>query len=294
MNDDVNIGCEVIHTGDREIFRGKKFSVDDGFFDVMSDEQYWALGLYASDGSVHNNQIYISQSGDDGLRRVLFLRSLLKSEYPIRSAEPKIGKTAYSLIFSSKKIVSIFEEYGIVENKTKIFTLPDIPERFLPAFISGYVEGDGCITIINASHSKILMASFVGTKEFVEECSKRIPIKGKIRKHSMSDICEIRWYSKHAVQFCEWMYSCGVIYRSYKYDNYLIGKDLYESSRDVRFGRLKEEIINDFNNGVISTVREAIDKYKIKNKTLAYKWFCSWYKSGLLNRDYHIKKGECQ
>lgn len=256
----------------------------------MTPVQYWVLGLFASDGYVWDNHALLNQSGSAGLKVIWYIKTLLQCEAPIHVREPNTGKLVYSIQFSSSKMIDVFRKYGIVQNKTKTYTLPDIPDEYLPSFLAGYVEGDGCITISKYKHATdLLCASFVGTKEFIEECAKRIPIHGSVRKHSLSDIYEIRWYSEKAIQFCEWLYSFDELYHSYKYDNYLYGKALYKTTRNSRFGELKERIISDYNSGIVNTAKECSELYGIKEQTI-FRWLKHWLEQGIINRDYHIVK----
>lgn len=283
-----NLNSDVIPVGSGSTSKGKKFYVNDDFFDDMTSVQYWVLGIFASDGCVWRNHAKLCQSGDAGLMVIRYIKNLIQSESPIYVRTLDVGKPVYSICFSSSKMIDIFRKYGIVQNKTKTYSLPNIPDEYLPSFLAGYVEGDGCITISKYKRAtNLLSASFVGTKEFVEACAKRIPISGKVRKHSLSEIYEIRWYSKKAIQFCEWLYSDKELYHSYKYDNYLAGKELYATTRYVRFGEIKEHMIQDFNSGLVSTGKECAEKYGLREQTV-FRWLKGWREQGVINRDYHI------
>ena len=147
-----------------------------------------------------------------------YILNEFQSDYPPRISYPKNGKPVYSISFSSGKIRDVFHKFNILERKTKTYSLPDcIDDVYLPAFLAGYIEGDGCITIAkDKAEPKYLCVSFVGTKQFIEECAKRIPVPGHVRKHSQSDVYEIRWNSKNAVDFCGWIYGDRDLYHSYK------------------------------------------------------------------------------
>lgn len=280
---------------ERYYLRGKKNLLNEDYFSEMGDIQYWMLGMYASDGSVsgkNNEHIFISQSGIEGKKRIEYIRSQLNLNYEIRTSKPKIGKCVYSLFFSSYKIGELFSKYNIIKNKTKSFTLPDdIRKYYLPSFIAGYVEGDGCISFYRIGGRQYLVASFVGTKDFIEKCYEMIPIKGVVRKHSNSDVFEIRWTGEKAVLFCDWMYSYDGLYHSYKYDNYIRGKEIFQNSRRHIVNQIKKEIISGFNSGIYNSVKECAASYDL-NETLVYNWFKKWYDDGTILRDYHLKKVE--
>ena len=51
------------------------------------------------------------------------------------------------LKFSSNKIYNWLVNNGCVPNKTKIITLPDVPNKYLPDFVRGYLDGDGSVSL---------------------------------------------------------------------------------------------------------------------------------------------------
>lgn len=205
----------------------------------------------------------------------------MNSESPIRKIKTS-GKDSYQLIISSKKIANVLREYHIVNSKTYSYTLPDIPIEYFNSFIAGYIEGDGCITISNNGIGcEYLCASFVGTKEFIVECSNLIPIKGKVRKHSSSNIYEIRWNGEKAIKFCDWVYSCKYLYHSYKYNNYLVAKDNFKNTKKERYKNIKRKVLNDLKDGGITSIKDYAKKIKIPFQTI-YNWRNKWEKEGLL------------
>ena len=253
------------------------YSVNDDFFDEMKELQYWLIGLLASDGFVEKtNQIGISQSGDDGYKLLCYVKDLLNSNNPI-STMKTYRKPSHRIVFSSNKLRKSLEEFNIVPNKTKIFSMPNIPDKYFSAFICGYVEGDGSITISkNKNGCSYLSASFVGNKDFIIKCKERIPINGNIRKHSLSNIYEIRWYGKNAIKFCDWLYQYP-LYQSYKYQNYYHAKQVSNNSKRVMFKRIKEQVYQDYIAGKISDVSEYAKAINIDPKNI-YRWRSEWSK----------------
>jgi hypothetical protein len=87
----------------------RKYDVNDDFLDVDSVEKYWFIGLIASDGTIKNkNQISLSQSGEDGLKRVEYVKSIVNSTNPILVSKTS-SKDSYSIILSSEKLVKNLE-----------------------------------------------------------------------------------------------------------------------------------------------------------------------------------------
>lgn len=262
----------------------RKYYVDDYFLDYETPEKYWLLGLLASDGSIGKyNQIFLAQSGDEGLKTIEYVKELLSAECPIRHVETGF-QVSHSIQVSSNKLLQELEKYNIVRNKTNIYAFPEIPEKYLSSFLAGYVEGDGCITIINNNinnnNYKYLHASFVGTKEFIEKCHEIIPVKSIPHKHHSSSVYEIRWNAEKAVEFCKWIYQEPFLYHGRKYNNFITGKIIFEKSRKERYKRIKEKVLDDMKKG-INDYMEYSKKLDIPFQTI-YKWRTEWIKQEII------------
>lgn len=249
--------------------------MNDDFLETESHEKYWLIGLLASDGSIgKHNQVILSQSGEEGLNRIEYVKSLLNSNYPIKGTKTT-AKISYRFQISSAKIVQKLKEYNIVRNKTLVYSFPNIPEKYLSSFLAGYIEGDGCITIShNKTGAEYLSVSFVGTNEFILKCNETVPIKGGLRKHNLSSVYELRWYGKKAVLFCDWLFQYSELYHGIKYKNYLYGKDIVSKSRDAKYKEIKIKVFNDLQNKDINVISYA-KAIGIPYQTI-YKWKKEW------------------
>lgn len=249
-------------------------SVNDDYFDLMNEERYWLIGLLASDGYIVNGSyIGLRQSGDEGYQLIKYVNKIIGNTNEIRTYKTN-RKPSHELYFSSKKIGSILSDYGIVSNKTNSFKMPNIPKKYLKDFIRGYIEGDGCIGVYtnNNSNSTFLVVSFVGTKEFVKECKKLIPIDGKVRKACNSNVYEIRWNGKKAIELCEWLFETEWLYKSYKYYKY---KEYIETHtpRYVKYNKIKKVVYEMITNNI--SPKQISIETGIPFQTI-YKWKKEW------------------
>lgn len=258
------------------------FNVNDNFLSNLYAPQYWFIGLMASDGNVSKNQFSLSQSGDDGKILIEYVNKMLKSNYKICEIKTDC-KISYSLHITSKKIINKLKKFNIIPNKTLIYKYPtNIPLKYVSCFLAGYVEGDGCITITKGKNGNgCLCASFVGTKDFIYSVSELIPIKGSVRKHNSSSVYEIRWNGEKAIKFCDWLYSNKSLYHSYKYKNYIKGKEIFENSPKEKYRKIKEQVLSDFKNKNIVSIAEYIKNFDINERTI-YAWRKKWKNEGLL------------
>lgn len=118
-------------------------------FDIFLKEDalsYYLLGVYMTDGNIKINkfrtnsgQIRLTSKDIDWLSSI---KNMICPELPIT---PTNG--AYMLVINSKNLVEWFVNKGCVPNKSLILEFPNVPSQYLPDFIRGCIDGDGCIYI---------------------------------------------------------------------------------------------------------------------------------------------------
>lgn len=253
------------------------YDVNHNFFDDMKEQQYWLIGLFASDGSISKNGVVgVSQSGYEGLRTIKYVNTLIENERPI-----KVSKTsrqlAYSIRFSSKKIVDILSKYNIVPNKTQTYTFPaNIPDQYLYAFINGYLLGDGGVYLHTRPYQEYIGINFVGTNEFIEVCQQKIPITGKIIK-LRENLSQLGWFGKKAILFGDWCFSSPTLFQSYKSDLFHYMKGKYTNKSD-KYNILKQQAMDLYRCG--KSVPQITKELNISNRL--YEWIKHWKKEGLV------------
>lgn len=160
--------------------RKNKYNFDENYFDEINSEHkaYW-LGFLMADGYIlskrkRNNRVDESQSfgfciNMKDAELFDYFKQDLKAENPVNiygdygssfSSTAKTGR----ILLTSQHTVDMLKKWGIVENKTFITQMPDIKEEFIPAFIRGYSDGDGSITI---DKNNRISWNFCGTKELL-------------------------------------------------------------------------------------------------------------------------------
>jgi hypothetical protein len=170
--------------------------VNRDFFKTKTNEMYWLLGLIASDGCIHNDNLWgISQSGESGKKLVEYIKNILNHSNKIYCSKT-IGENAYSIkISSSEMIYDLKNRYNIKEQKTKDLKF-DIQifeqnEEYFKSFLRGYIDGDGCVGVYdNGKGIKTLNIGFVGTEKYIEEIEKHIKIKCS-SKSKLKNVCQM-------------------------------------------------------------------------------------------------------
>lgn len=168
--------------------------VDDTFFKKWSPAMAYVLGVIYTDGNIiagrlrnpssgYSNtcsRLTISQKEPELLNKVLNLMNcqttLLKSNR--KSYGGRISGEKYYFHINNETIYEDLLKLGVVPNKSKVITFPDIPELYIRHFIRGCWDGDGSVYI---SAGK-LQASFVsGSKEFIERINTELFLLGIVK-----------------------------------------------------------------------------------------------------------------
>lgn len=143
----------------RKIYR--KYELNEDVLRIDSHEKAQFLGLIYSDGSLSkfNNNISIRLREDDLEYLEAWKLKLLRTDKPIYFASrrsmisPLSGKeykTPYRMAIldlASSKIYKDAKSLGLCPNKTKAnLGMPKIKKEYIPSFILGLFEGDGCVS----------------------------------------------------------------------------------------------------------------------------------------------------
>lgn len=257
----------------------REFSVNDSYFDMLTPPSCWLLGLLASDGNITKDRfIKISQSGKEGLNCINYIKKEIKFTGPVFSYLPKTSNNkVYALTINSKRLVSKLKDYNIIQNKTKIFKIPQIilnNEDFLKWFLIGYIDGDGCIGIYSnggITKKKNYLAIGLVCNSLMIKQLKRILNRFKnttIVKKS-DTLFEIRFDNKKGYIFGKWLYSdieIQNIYQSYKYKKFKSYKQNIVNTTDwYKYNKLYEKLKSDLKNNGFTSIRKWSKLYKVSN-----------------------------
>ena len=123
----------------------------------------YVLGYIYADGSLEDASYlrgkYLRVSSTEE-SSIIKIRELLKSEHSITIREPRWGtffggkryqsKKAYLLRIGSHKIYNSLLKIGLYPNKSLTIKFPIVPKKYLPHFVRGYFDGDGCVSLYRA------------------------------------------------------------------------------------------------------------------------------------------------
>lgn len=146
----------------------KIYSCDENYFEEINtpEKAYW-FGFIAADGNLHQQKLQICLAPKDESHLRLFCKRINYNGIIIND---KRGKR---LVISRKKIHDDLIKHGIEINKTlKIneHLFDKIPEKFIPAAMLGYFDGDGCFSISGPKkypQKKYLRMELIGNLTFL-------------------------------------------------------------------------------------------------------------------------------
>jgi len=120
----------------------RKHNVNEDFFKIWSHEMAWVLGLFVTDGHMHNkyHSIYFSQKDE---RILQLIAKYMEADYVLTPFGKT--KTTPTLIINSKILKEDLQLMGITANKSLTLTFPRVPEEYLASFIRGVIDGDGWV-----------------------------------------------------------------------------------------------------------------------------------------------------
>ncbi len=168
----------------RSFHASSKYSINSNYFNNIDEPEkaYW-LGWLLSDGNVleKNNRIALSlQIGD--IEILHKFKASLQAENPVTIRSPnaasfingRLIKTGPMCHFSfgNEQIKKDLARYGMLPRKSLTLKFPKIDEQLIPAFLRGFIEGDGYLSISTWKHGPIRFSlGLVSTKEFIDDAA---------------------------------------------------------------------------------------------------------------------------
>jgi len=213
------------------------YSVNTDLFASWTHESAYVLGLLATDGSVDKRERTVTFKSTD-LELVESIHKLMGNDTsrPIFQDKYVKGKVYHRVLISSTLVVSQLKALGITPQKTLTLEWPAIPPLFLSSFVSGVLDGDGCVYYGHSSSSNAMrLMAIIGMcaehfmNGLVTSTRSHLNIKGSYscRKFNID-----RWHPHYrfslegiaAMKFLDWIYTtpCPHLARKQqKYHSYL-------------------------------------------------------------------------
>lgn len=154
-------------------------SVNEEYFKKWTNNMSYTLGYIFADGNISKNHYMLRlrcNTKDESV--LLSIHKEMSSQHAIGRRSARKSKTGvnsgpvtYSNIASIALVKSLIT-LGVFPAKSHLdLDFPNIPKEFLPHFVRGYFDGDGCISMKQGKYHTI---TIIGTKRFIEKMQEQI------------------------------------------------------------------------------------------------------------------------
>ena len=225
---------------DKKIKMKDAYNVDHNYFDrIGTEEQAYWLGFLFADGSVRNDggsyRLVLELSSVDEAHLDKF-KQATKSDVSIKHRK---DREMSSLSISSKSIVTKLAEYGCMPNKTDYGFIKDnvITELFTPAFLRGFMDGDGYIdkTRYRIIYTIKSYQIVLGIQKMLSALGLNFKIKDENGKY-------YRLYTEQKEEYYKFLnaiYHNATVYLDRKYAIYetriaVFGRDTRDNEREIK------------------------------------------------------------
>lgn len=180
----------------------RKWHINENYFKTWSRNMAYILGLWFADGCIYGGKMFdITLHAKDKyiLKKVA---EELEYEGPLYDY---VDRQAARLNFSCVVIYRDLIALGGTERKSLTVDFPKIPEEYLPDFIRGYFDGDGCA--MNLKGHKLNTAFTCGSKKFIDKLWDILREKAGIEGGSYDASCvSIKFGKRDSLKLYDYMY----------------------------------------------------------------------------------------
>lgn len=162
----------------------------------------YILGLWFADGCIYGGKMFdITLHKKD---KYILKRIAEELQYEGKLYD-YVDRQAARINFSCVVIYNDIIALGGKERKSNDIEFPNIPKEFLPDFIRGYFDGDGCI--MNLKNNRINSAFTSGSKKFLYSLLKILKEEAEVIGGSYDvSSCSIKFGKKDTLRIGEYMY----------------------------------------------------------------------------------------
>lgn len=144
----------------RQLYFEKNETVNSEFFNRMSPELAYILGLWITDGCAYDRGSYSIGLKDKEV--VEWVSETIGYKNKIwEITEKRNNSKRYFIQFTNQDVKKVFDKYKVVPNKSLKTEVPEIPKEYMSHFVRGVFEGDGHI----GKHGYSYTVSIVGASE---------------------------------------------------------------------------------------------------------------------------------
>lgn len=180
----------------------RKYHINQDYFKTWSNNMAYILGLWFADGCIYGGKMFdITLHAKDKY----ILKQIAKELEYEGSLYDYVDRQAARLNFSCVIIYNDIIALGGYENKSRMIEFPNIPKDYLPDFIRGYFDGDGCV--MNLKGNRLNSAITSGSKKFLDKLLDILKTEAGIEGGSYdASSLSLRFGKRDTIRLGEYMY----------------------------------------------------------------------------------------
>lgn len=180
----------------------RKYCINQDYFKTWSHNMAYVLGLWFADGCIYGGKMF-----DITLhkRDKYILKQIAKELQYEGNLYDCVDRQAARLNFSCVTIYNDIKTLGGTEQKSNTINFPNVPKEYLPDFIRGYFDGDGCI--MNLKNNRINSAFTSGSKKFLDTLLKILKEEAGVEGGSYDPSCvSLKFGKKDSIKIGRYIY----------------------------------------------------------------------------------------
>lgn len=197
----------------------RKYRVKDDYFSIIDTEgKAYFLGFLMADGYVNetHNQVILTLKTDD-IEILEKFKNELETDYKIAKFKDNYSR----IIITSRQLVEDLANLGVVQAKTNVLKMPNIPAYLQHHLARGYFDGDGSIWY--DKHSNAYRFQVLGTKNVLIHIAEYLNLPcNKLRQAcSNPNIFRLNYAGNKKLSYiASVMYADATIYLQRKYERF--------------------------------------------------------------------------
>lgn len=180
----------------------RKYNINQDYFKTWNRNMAYILGLWFADGCIYGGKMFDITLHKKDKYILKKIAEELKYEGNLYDY---VDRQASRINFSCVVIYNDIVALGGKESKSNDIEFPIIPNEFLPDFIRGYFDGDGCI--MRLKNNRLNSAFTSGSKNFLFDLLKILREEAGVLGGSYDISSQsIKFGKKDTIKIGEYMY----------------------------------------------------------------------------------------
>ena len=180
----------------------RKYHINQDYFKIWSHNMAYILGLWFADGCIYGGKMF-----DITLhKKDKYILKKIAEELDYKgNLYDYVDRQASRINFSCVVIYNDIVALGGTEQKSKTVLFPSVPKEYLPDFIRGYFDGDGCI--MRLKNNRVNSAFTCGNKQFLDDLLVILKEEAGVQGGSYdASSMSLRFGKKDTFKIGEYMY----------------------------------------------------------------------------------------